>query len=340
MPSFKQRDRAKRVEPVEAKRVVGNERSALIDRVLQALEKPAAAQEAAPSIQPASRETAAQAAARIAEPEPAPTRANLIDRVLARLRGEPAPAQSVAEGMEAVARDDQSLTGRVAQETAKLIRDNDNLARAIDDAAAGRTKPQQRRDIESDLERLRADYRERFRGLAQKVVAGDIPPSQFRRLMGKEVKKLQTQAAILGAGGQGNMTDNQRRLLDRSVKDQLAYLDGFVRDIREHVNAGKPVPQRMISRAGSYAAAADVTADQARRQSMADEVAEDSADLWEVRVLGVAEHCNDCVELAGRPAPVGTLPPIGDSECGQYCKCRFEYGPREELERKYGRGAS
>jgi hypothetical protein len=136
------------------------------------------------------------------------------------------------------------------------------------------------------------------------------------------------------------MTDNQRRLLDRSVKDQLAYLDGFVRDIREHVNAGKPVPQRMISRAGSYAAAADVTGDQARRQSMADEVAEDSADLWEVRVLGVAEHCNDCVEYAGRPAPVGTLPPIGDSECGQYCKCRFEYGPREELERKYGRGAS
>jgi hypothetical protein len=73
VPSFKQRDRAKRVEPVESKRVVSNERSALIDRVLQALEKPAAAQEAAPSIQPASRETAAQAAARIAEPEPAPT---------------------------------------------------------------------------------------------------------------------------------------------------------------------------------------------------------------------------------------------------------------------------
>ena len=184
------------------------------------------------------------------------------------------------------------------------------------------------------------ESRERFRGLAEQLVAGEIGHGKFRYEMGKEVKRLQTQAAILGAGGQGNMTDNQRRLLDRSVKDQLAYLDGFVRDIREHVNAGKPVPQRMISRAGSYAAAASVTADQARRQSMADEVAEDSADLWEVRVLGVAEHCNDCVEYAGRPAPVGTLPPIGDSECGQYCKCRFEYGPREELERKYGRGAS
>ena len=83
MPSFKQRDRAKRVEPVETKRVVGNERSTLIDRVLQALETPAAPQETA--IQPAARETATQAAARIAEPEPAPTRANQIDRVLERL---------------------------------------------------------------------------------------------------------------------------------------------------------------------------------------------------------------------------------------------------------------
>lgn len=340
MPSFKQRDRAKRVEPVETKRVVGNERSTLIDRVLQALEKPAISQEAAPSIQPAARETATQAAARIAEPEPAPTRANLIDRVLARLRGEPAPAQSVAEGMEAVARDDQSLTGRVAQETAKLIRENDNLARAIDDAAAGRTQPQQRRDVEGDLERLRADYRARFRGLAEDLAGGKISHSEFRRQMGKQIKNLQTQAAILGAGGQGNMTDTQRRLLDRSVKDQLAYLDGFHRDIRQAINSGKPLPAKTVSRAGSYAAAASVTADQARRQSMADEVVADDADLWEVRVLGVAEHCNDCVEYAGRPAPVGTLPPIGDSECGQYCKCRFEYGPREELERKYGRGAS
>lgn len=338
MPSFKQRDRAKRVEPVEAKRTVGNERATLIDRVLQALHLRPRPESAAP--QPEPRETAVHAAARIAEPEIAPTRANLIDRVMARLRGDPAPAQSVAEGMEAVAKDDQSLTGRIAQETARLIRASGDLARSIADAVVGRTKPQQRRDIESDLELLRAKYRERFRGLAQQVVAGDITPAKFRELMGKEVKKLHTQAATLGAGGQGNITDNQRRLLDRSVKDQLAYLDGFVRDIREHVNAGKPVPQRMISRAGSYAAAASVTADQARRQSMADEVAEDSADLWEVRVLGVAEHCNDCVELAGRPAPVGTLPPIGDSECGQYCKCRFEYGPREELERKYGRGAS
>lgn len=328
MPSFLRRDRAKRVEDSEARRVASNERDTLINRVLRAIglrrDKP---------------ETAADTAAQIAEPE-TPARANLLTRILARLRGKPDPARAVAEGLEDVARDDQTTTGRVAEETAKLIRDEPGLARAIDDAVKGRTRPGQRFEIEADVERLQADYRARFRALGEQLVSGKISPEQFRREMGRQVKKLQTQAAILGAGGTGNLTPTQQRLLDRSVRDQLAYLDGFHRDIRQLINAGKPLPARMVGRAGSYAAAASVTAEQARRQSMADEAAEDSADLWEVRVLGVAEHCNDCVEYAGRPAPVGTLPPIGDSECGQYCKCRFEYGPREELERKYGRGAS
>lgn len=329
MPSFLRRERAKRVEPVEGKRLVDNERKTLIERALNAV-----------GIKTDRKETAQETAARIAEPEVEPARANLIDRVMARLRGEPDPAKAVAGGLEAVAKDDQSLTGRVAEETAKLIRENDDLSREIRDAVAGKTRQPQRYEIEADVERLQADYRDRFRNLAKELEAGKISHSEFRRQMGKQVKNLQTRAAILGAGGQGNMTDTQRRLLDRSVRDQLAYLDGFHRDIRQIINSGKPIPSRMISRAGSYASAATVTADQARRQSMADEAAEEGANLWEVRILGVAEHCNDCVSYANRPAPVGTLPPIGDSECGQYCKCHFEYGSREELEQRYGRGGS
>ncbi len=332
MPSFRQRDRAKRVEPVETKRLVNEERETLIGRVLRALHLRRDQPEVA-------TETATEAAARIAEPEP-PARANLIERVMARLRGEPDPAKAVTEGLEKVAADDQSLTGRVAKQTAELIRENRDLAQAVSDAAQGKTRPQQRYQIEGDLERLQADYRAKFRSLAEELVAGRISHSEFRRQMGKQVKSLQTQAAILGAGGQGNMTDTQRRLLDRSVRDQLAYLDGFHRDIRQLINAGKPLSGNTVSRAGSYAAAATVTADQARRQSMADEAAQDDPNLWEVRLLGIAEHCNDCVAYANRPAPVGTLPPLGDSECGQHCKCRFEYGSREELEQKYGRGSS
>lgn len=46
----------------------------------------------------------------------------------------------------------------------------------------------------------------------------------------------------------------------------------------------------------------------------------------ERRVLGVAEHCVDCVEYAGRGwQPLGSLPVLGDSRCLVNCRCTFEY---------------
>lgn len=51
----------------------------------------------------------------------------------------------------------------------------------------------------------------------------------------------------------------------------------------------------------------------------------------ERRVLAAAEHCArsggtpGCPELAGRWAPIGTLPRIGAATCRSHCRCRFEY---------------
>lgn len=40
----------------------------------------------------------------------------------------------------------------------------------------------------------------------------------------------------------------------------------------------------------------------------------------------VVHNCEDCITYAADGwRPIGTLPPIGDSVCGQYCKCTFEY---------------
>lgn len=329
MPSFQNRNKAKRVDPIQSSRQRDNERSTIIDRVLQALEA-----------KPEPQETATQTAARIAEPNIPPTRANLIDRVLARLRDEDEPAQTIAAGLKTVATNDKTIVGRTASATAKMIENSKEVSDAVDRAVSGKTKPPQRTDLENAVEQLQYKYRDRMRKLAEQLQAGDITHSEFRYQMGKEVKSLLKQAATLGAGGYANMTDAQGKLLDRSIRDQLAYLDGFHRNIRELINQGKPIPNKMIGRAGSYAAAAVITADQARRQSMADEATQDDADLWEVRVLGAAEHCVDCVQYANKPAPIGTLPPIGDSQCGSNCKCKFEYGSREDLEQKYGKGAS
>ncbi len=46
----------------------------------------------------------------------------------------------------------------------------------------------------------------------------------------------------------------------------------------------------------------------------------------ERRVLGDAMHCLDCPPLAALGwQPIGTLPMIGDTECGGHCHCHFEY---------------
>lgn len=324
MPSFADRNRKKQVEPVETRRIIGNDRDTLIGRVLAALEQ----------------KTENANDANIVAPVQQDERTSFINRVLARLNGEADPAKVAATGYESVGKSGDGLIERMADATAKLINKRDDLAREINNAVAGKTKRLQRSDIETDVETLLADYRAKFRRLAEQLIAGDITHASFRYEMGKAIKSQQTQAAIIGSGGQANMTDNHRRLLDRSIKDQLGYLDGFHRDIRKALNAGNKLPARMVSRAGSYADAASATAEQSRRQSMAEEAATETPDLWEVRILGAAEHCNDCVRFAFKPGPIGSLPPIGDSECGNKCKCRFEYGTRDELLAKYGRGSS
>jgi hypothetical protein len=42
--------------------------------------------------------------------------------------------------------------------------------------------------------------------------------------------------------------------------------------------------------------------------------------------MGHADHCDDCPPLAAQGwQPLGTLPDIGDTECGGQCHCHFEY---------------
>ena len=54
---------------------------------------------------------------------------------------------------------------------------------------------------------------------------------------------------------------------------------------------------------------------------------------WERRLLGnpPTGHCSDCPPLADMGwQPVGTLPDIGDTECGGFCWCWFEYSSDAE----------
>lgn len=260
----------------------------------------------------------------------------LLDRAQAALgkTQEALKARELAEGLRKVAQQGTGLAERVAAEVAKRIEERPKLTKAVEKILAGLSKPPTRVQLDVAERALRDRYRNLMRGAAERLAAGKIDPGEFRRQMGRYIRQLQPEAALIGAGGV--LTEGQQKLIERSIKDQIAYLDGFVRDVKQRLAEGKPLGGRDVMRAGMYAGAARATAEQALRQAQLDLAEEKGIDLCEVRMLGAAEHCEDCLEFAYRPGPVGTLPPIGDSRCGHNCQCHFEFGPCDELYEKYG----
>jgi hypothetical protein len=127
---------------------------------------------------------------------------------------------------------------------------------------------------------------------------------------------------------------------DRIADVQDGYFDNFQRELianppRELAEPTNQVPgsvpgktpmspAQVGARAAQYANAAWQGAQRIQRTS----TQRNGNTRWERRVLGhpKTEHCLDCPPLAGRGwVPVGTLPAIGDTECGGSCLCHFEY---------------
>lgn len=128
------------------------------------------------------------------------------------------------------------------------------------------------------------------------------------------------------------------------VQVQRDYLDQFYRDIMTRTPVeiadilGPPIPGirtpytqgQVIARAESYGNAAwqggqKVT----RRRQRAS-----GRSRWERRIMGHprTEHCDDCPPLSALGwQSIGTLPDIGDTECGGRCYCHFEYSDSVEI---------
>lgn len=140
------------------------------------------------------------------------------------------------------------------------------------------------------------------------------------------IKRQALAAAIIGVRGVGNLTDNVLTAVKRQLSVQLGYLDGFLSDIET-----RTITARDRARAYQYANANWATSQTAARQFNLDAAGISGTNLEEKRNLGGAEHCDDCIELAGDWKPFGSLPPIGQGTvCGSNCRCSFEY--REALE--------
>jgi hypothetical protein len=119
-------------------------------------------------------------------------------------------------------------------------------------------------------------------------------------------------AARVYTGRTPTLLDRAR--LDEAVRAQLDYHDAFMKRSR-----GDALTPRFPATARLYGAAVWTTSQNYNREAMIED-----RYTYERAFLSVAEHCPGCIDRAERGwSPIGTLPPLGDSECRVRCQCYF-----------------
>ncbi len=135
------------------------------------------------------------------------------------------------------------------------------------------------------------------------------------------IRRQALAAAVIGAGGIANLTENILTAVNRQITEQFALLDGFIDDL---ATKGRDVDAKDRARARQYANSAFAVASNVARQFQLDR--NGAGNLEERRRLGGAEHCEDCLELEGEGwQEAGSLPAIGQGTvCGANCHCWIE----------------
>jgi hypothetical protein len=154
--------------------------------------------------------------------------------------------------------------------------------------------------------------------LSRALINNEITLAQWQAGMSAEIKNAHLAASALERGGWAQMTQSDYGAVGGKLKRQYQYLRNFA----EEIASGKQkLNGNLLRRARMYVDAARGTGqDTARRVAAGNGLTE------EIRILGKAEHCPDCLTYAGWGwRPIGTLPPIGASVCRTNCHCHFEY---------------
>ncbi|MBC8446076.1 MAG: hypothetical protein H8D74_02630, partial [Chloroflexi bacterium] len=172
---------------------------------------------------------------------------------------------------------------------------------------------------------LQARFKQDTEALCNQLVEGDISLDEWHIAMQERIKTLHIVCAVAGVRGDWDAVN--WGAVEERIRGQYEYLEGFREDIREKQEEDEDADLSLwlIARAALYAgslwAMYHIIEREAERERGRDEV------RW---VLGVAEHCEDCLELAGRDwMPIddlgGQVPGDGTTRCRSNCQCHLEY---------------
>lgn len=179
------------------------------------------------------------------------------------------------------------------------------------------------RVITARMERVTAAASDAMEEITGRLLDDQITLPEWRSAMQREISDVNRICAAVSKGWQ-RMTPSDWGFAGSWIKKQYRWLDKFAREL---ASGKQPMNRTAITRARMYGQAGRGLYQEMRRRGE-----KKRGKTEEMRVLGPNEnHCEStetidgCIELAGRWAPIGTLPPIGESPCYTNCKCQFRF---------------
>jgi len=173
---------------------------------------------------------------------------------------------------------------------------------------------------EEAIERVVSASEARMVAITNQRVSGALTTEQWREAMRQEIKTLHVESAMAASGGRAQMNAADWGAVGAKVKAQYRYLDNFAGQID---SGAQKLDGTIVSRTRLYAHAGRATWEETRRR-----VRNEQGWQEEKRILGYAEHCEGCLEWAGKWAAIGALPPIGSQQCKVRCHCYYIYRRR------------
>ncbi len=170
-------------------------------------------------------------------------------------------------------------------------------------------------EINTAVDRVIVSASDNIVTLTDRFQSGAITLDQWQAGMVAELKPLHLGAAMIGRGGQAQMTFGDWGWTGQRLRTQYGYLRNFAQQI---ATGAWPMDGRLAARAAMYAEAARAT-----HREMIRRVGMMQGRQRERNLLGAAEnHCPDCPELSSYGwVPIGTLPPVGGRSCRSRCRC-------------------
>lgn len=147
---------------------------------------------------------------------------------------------------------------------------------------------------------------------------GRLAPAAYVEQMRTEVRRLTLQNAALGAGGFDKLTQSDYGRVGAQLRGEYQRIVQFA----EQMKAGEVTLPQALNRAEMYAGTARKQFWEAEAAHV--EPSEPGMAILERRLLGVAEHCEDCTQYYDQGwQPLGVLPEPGqESACMSNCKCK------------------